>query len=1130
MRWKLLTISSILAILFLSLLMTSVSGSMPAAGQSQEIDTSQNPGVSEFVSNESGLSFRLNTPAPSLDNDGSLSVQGLNDLTRSPDLPELPYYTTLIVLPPEAEANVRLKTENTGTLQGVQVQNAPRATFAGGYQPDEESSLSPSGFVEAAGPITGAQAINGEYPAEQFDLSEPFYVRDLRLARLTLYPVRYDLTSEALSYSSQVEVNISFDGANFSGRRLAPTHDDQLANSLTSQILNGDQVRAFRSLPPGPPAPGTSLPIGTETFKIEIKQDGIYELTYADLEAAGMQVGSVDPQTFEMNYRGGPVAYEFIGDDDNSFESSEKIRFYGWAFNGSRLERQFITNNVFWLWAGGSPTTITGIDSLAGGTPVTEFLSSVTREEENHYISIYTNWKDSYPNEADSWYWDRVPPISRFARYGTYTMTLNNPADSGPDAQFTAEFSTRDASTTNSVGFTTTITMNNYFESSTGNWLYENNANITGSVPINTLINGTNNFDVSYMSTQWSAADAKCLPCTALNRITVDYLRKLIASDNQLIFSADNGGPKEFQVQNFLQNQPIIWDISQRTFPISITQSTIDVSGGGPYAFTFGSSQPAGSKFIAISEQNTLSPLTISKYIPADLNPTSGGADWVAISNPDFLSQVQVLADHRSSSIHGGLSTHVISVEDVINQYGYGLPIPAAIKDYLKYALENWNTPPTFALLVGDSTQDPRHLNPDWTDEQFMLSDMVHIDPWQGEIPSDLVFSLLSDDDLAPDIYLGRIAAQTADHVATAVSKIIRYDQNQLQSYGWMENIVFVSDNPGAAGNFCLQNQWQADKLPDSFKTIPFCRENYSDVDGLRADIFQAMNNTGATIINYRGHGATDNWGGSILTTSDVDNFTNTQRPFVIITGNCLDGKYNNPEKQGLGETLLRAKNAQGIGVGAAAHFGSTGLGLSSEHSAIIGAFYDELFNQGITTIGGATTYAKIYYGSLPGAYDSLIYSYVVGGDPAMQLFRPNLSLAHSANTAAAAPGEEVRYQLDISNFGVYPSHASVEHLLPDGFHFITATSSIEVDIKDDGNPLQFDIQFGEGLRNKGIPRNETATVVITAFITPTISLGAKSADASVTGTGLDYVPGNEQDQAEVMVLNRAAWLPILLK
>ncbi len=324
-------------------------------------------------------------------------------------------------------------------------------------------------------------------------------------------------------------------------------------------------------------------------------------------------------------------------------------------------------------------------------------------------------------------------------------MTLENPADSGPDAQFTAEFSTRDASTTNSVGFTTVITMNDHIEGSNGFWWYENNANITGTVPINTLIDGVNEFDVSYMSTQWSGADAKCLPCTALNRITVEYLRKLIASDDQLNFSADSSGLKEFQIQNFSHSQPIIWDISdpgyshfdqpvdhRRKLERDLTPSRL-----APTNRPVPSSSPPPNK-------TCCRPWPSAKYIPPDLIPPSGGADWVAISNPNFLSQVQVLADHRAKPLYGGLTTHVISVVDVINQYGYGLPIPGAIQDYLKYAVENWSTAPTFALVVGDSTQDPRHLNPDWTDEQYMLSDLVHIDPWQGEIPSDLVFSLLS--------------------------------------------------------------------------------------------------------------------------------------------------------------------------------------------------------------------------------------------------------------------------------------------------------------------------------------------------------------------------------------------------
>ena len=50
-------------------------------------------------------------------------------------------------------------------------------------------------------------------------------------------------------------------------------------------------------------AAGTVLPTGIDTFKIEVNQDGIFELTYAELQAAGMDVDNVNPNTFEMMHK-----------------------------------------------------------------------------------------------------------------------------------------------------------------------------------------------------------------------------------------------------------------------------------------------------------------------------------------------------------------------------------------------------------------------------------------------------------------------------------------------------------------------------------------------------------------------------------------------------------------------------------------------------------------------------------------------------------------------------------------------------------------------------------------------------------------------------------------------------------
>ncbi|MEM7336609.1 MAG: hypothetical protein AAF490_31305, partial [Chloroflexota bacterium] len=73
-----------------------------------------------------------------------------------------------------------------------------------------------------------------------------------------------------------------------------------------------------------------TLPIGQQTLKIGIDEDGIYTLTGSDLQAAGLNLSALNPQTVTMMHRGERVATRFIGDNDSQFELNESIQFYGW--------------------------------------------------------------------------------------------------------------------------------------------------------------------------------------------------------------------------------------------------------------------------------------------------------------------------------------------------------------------------------------------------------------------------------------------------------------------------------------------------------------------------------------------------------------------------------------------------------------------------------------------------------------------------------------------------------------------------------------------------------------------------------------------------------------------------------
>ena len=114
-------------------------------------------------------------------------------------------------------------------------------------------------------------------------------------------------------------------------------------------------------------ATAVQLPVGSETFKREVDQDGLYAVTGADLAAAGMNLAAVDPDQIQMMQNGNAVAYQFVNVDGKAgFGTTDEVRFFGWAFDGSRYEDMYISNNIFWLWAGGTANQVQTANNEAG--------------------------------------------------------------------------------------------------------------------------------------------------------------------------------------------------------------------------------------------------------------------------------------------------------------------------------------------------------------------------------------------------------------------------------------------------------------------------------------------------------------------------------------------------------------------------------------------------------------------------------------------------------------------------------------------------------------------------------------------------------------------------------------------
>lgn len=1069
---------------------------MPASVQAGNQSQIAEP-ITLLASDATGVRFWLRTPPFTQLPTGEVEVVGLTTKDATPGAPALPYYTSLIALPPDATATLHVQVNASSERAALPIPPAPQMTITR-RQAGLETDPAQRGFS-----LTPDQSVYGRdayYPTARYNLSEPMYDRDLRVVRLTLYPLLYNPVRGLVQQATTLEVSVSFSGGTDSG---GPARGAIQALTM-SQVINGAAAQDWRHMPAPADAAiqtsGMTYPPGTELFKIEVDHDAIHSLTYEALLAAGMNMAAANPATFELSYRGAPVAYEFLGNPNDGFQPGEALRFYGFAFHGSRAEEIYIKNNVFWLNPNGVPTYLGNGSNPTGYPQTTTYQTSVTADP---FVRFFSTWTDQWPtfeNEPDSWWWERLDANNKIVN-----VFLPHPTAAGPDAQFTAEVLSADFYPTTTLN----VYMNTHPTPATRVFSGKFDFNVTGTIPQSSVLAGNNSFRFNFSATR---------TYIYLNRITVDYSRQFVADGDELMFTHRPVGQYEYVIDGFSQSNPtsvLVWNITDPQAPVRIPLSAADISVGAAFKYRIGSDHAANASYIATTTANVDAPVAVSRYVTADLTPPSGEVDWLAISYADFIPQAERLAAFRQDPLHGGLRTYVVDVQKIINQYGYGLVMPEAIKAYLLNAMQNWAVAPSYVMLIGDASQNPRGFNcapcgSYWGSDNYQLvpTFLLFVDRFQGLIPTDFPFSQLVGNDDVPDVSIGRLPGDNLSEITTIVDKIILYENNLLSPSGWMENIGFVADNTDAGGNFCHEAQQLGGTFPPEFSENYLCLPTgaASDLTALRSQIFSAINN-GMLLLNYRGHGSITSWADGLMTRSDTSLWTNYGRPLVIISADCLDGYFVWPGVVSMAETYLKLPNA-----GSAAHWSSTGLGYLYEYSLMGQGFYGGLFDDGLTAIGDAIRHAKTLYAGA-GYHPSVNYAMTLEGDPAMQLMRPDLSVTNAATQIAVQVGQPIDFVVTVTNNGLYPSQFTVQDSYSSELSFVQAASTFPLQVTNNGGVVTLAALNALGL-------GETATITLTFQAADELITDTGLTTASATTPGKDSNLGDNSASATVTIFD----------
>ncbi len=305
----------------------------------------------------------------------------------------------------------------------------------------------------------------------------------------------------------------------------------------------------------------------------------------------------------------------------------------------------------------------------------------------------------------------------------------------------------------------------------------------------------------------------------------------------------------------------------------------------------------------------------------SDLYKVENQADAIFITHNKFIDEAKRLAKFREESQN--IKVEVVDIEDIYKEFDFGKKSPNAIKNFLKYALYNWQSPKmTDVLLIGDACWDARNIT-----GKSISTDYV---PTFGYPVTDFWYTLLDDsNDKLPDCSIGRLTVDTKDDITNIVDKLIEYDTTEVRP--WMKDMLGIVGgyDEGEIGNFYWYTH---DLFIGMFGAFPFCgnttfiRKNIEgSTSNLQANDIINEINKGKFLTVYVGHASAevfdlDGW--------EEEYFSNKGRYNILATVSCNTGAFAEPTfMYSRNERYLRAKDK-----GMIAALGSTTAGYVEAH------------------------------------------------------------------------------------------------------------------------------------------------------------------------------------------------------
>ncbi len=874
---------------------------------------------------------------------------------NKPGFPMVPVAVALLNVSSEDISGIEIVNSELQTLSGYNLLPSPskEMTIKGGKLAARES------YSENK----EVYADNSFFPKVLFEKGESGIMRGKNFTQVVFYPLQFNPVTGEVKFYSKISARVRITSSPLEGASFRKT-----AKKKEEIHLKANYRKAKK------------------TLKVTTGEEGIYKITYNDIKKAGLKPSKIKTSTIKIYNKGSESAVSIRGKKKKYFKKFNSIIFYA-----EQNKSEYSDTNVFWLVWGGAAGKRMSVyngkkydDSLTGPS---SFIETVHFEKNN-------DWVQTVPHEEgkDHWMWGGFF-IGTSSSDGTKTVnfSLDGLYEGSSDAvtMTVALLGVTTFSGTDTDHHTKIYVNNNLVDDFL--WDGENEKIITTTFSADILDPLSNTLTIKEIADQGAVYDA-----AHLNWFDIVVNKTFTASNDILEFECAESGARKMSVGEFTKKSVYVFDITEPVSPQIIKIKKQNISAG-KYNITFADTISSSKTYLALTKKKFKKPLNISTDKYSKLTSAGKGADYIIISHKDFIKSAKALANYRKSQ---GMTVKVADVQDVYDEFSDGLFDPQAIRDFLKYAYENWNPKPFYVLLIGDANYDYMDYKEKGV-KNYIPVKLVHTSTL-GPTPSDNWYVTVDGIDDLPDMAIGRIPARTSAEIDNAINKIMSYETSPSPG-NWNENVIFAADkNDPGAGDFASTSDDIAFLLPTITYTVSkYHLDDYynsgtkkTDVDTANADLISAMND-GVFMINYMGHGSLGEWAavlekdsasgssGSLFSKADISSLSNSGKLPLVLALDCFNGFFASPEKECLAENMIREKDN-----GAVSFIGPSGAGFNYQSKIYGEEVFKTLFDGKGEKVAGIVfnEAKKNSYGKIS---EDNINDIIYFGDPATKLNLP---------------------------------------------------------------------------------------------------------------------------------------------